>query len=561
LTALFLTYLRGNLLDYSNQEANQQKIKSISRWLLVFLLSVYVITAGGHYYSRDGETILAVTRALLNSNSVYVEEGVSKPFYIDMNPTNRYGEILPGVIDKDGGEPLSVQKNDGHLVSASAGILHAILLSPFLLLGKAISLFFPKSFTVYLAHLSTSFFNSLVVALTGVLVFLLIIRLGYRSSIALATSLIFAFATMAWPYSKYDFSEPLLSLFLLLSVYLLVLFKQKLKIGYAFLAGASLGAAISTKIASAINLPLLSLYFLWLLYKAFRRKKALNKLIASFGLFVFGFILLFSLVPVYNYLRFSSWTKTGYIRIKFNHPILLGLYGLLFSPGKGIFLYMPVLILLAFSIRNFLRSHKAEAWLFCSITVITLLFYGRFMDWHGDIAWGPRYLVYTIPYLIIPLAELMSRFSSFKSWARLLVILLIGLSFFVQLVGISVFYNDYLGILLKRYPTLINPNHLNPTRYDYRLSPLLNQEQLVFKWSSRWAKLISNPETYRRVPSSNYGFFNWFHLNVPDFWWVYFSLTSLSRKFLAVLFLPISAAIYSGRKLLPVFKDNRNGFN
>jgi hypothetical protein len=108
-----------------------------------------------------------------------------------------------------------------------------------------------------------------------------------------------------------------------------------------------------------------------------------------------------------NWLRWGSPFDFGYHHAQetFSTPPLVGLWGLLLSPGKGLLVYAPVLLLPPLFGRALWRRGRAEVILALAITATYLAIYCRWYDWTGGIAWGPRFLV---P-LIAPWTALLGR--------------------------------------------------------------------------------------------------------------------------------------------------------
>ena len=77
-----------------------------------------------------------------------------------------------------------------------------------------------------------------------------------------------------------------------------------------------------------------------------------------------------------------------------------GLYGLLLSPGKSLFLYAPPLLLSVLGLPFFLRAKGRLAFVFVATPLVYLLVYGSKGVWHGG-GWGPRYLVPALPFLAL----------------------------------------------------------------------------------------------------------------------------------------------------------------
>jgi hypothetical protein len=77
----------------------------------------------------------------------------------------------------------------------------------------------------------------------------------------------------------------------------------------------------------------------------------------------------------------------------FTTPIGTGLYGLVLSPGKGLFAYNPFLLLAIPGAVALWRRDRAATALLVGLMVARTLLYARWSDWPGGIAWGPRFLM------------------------------------------------------------------------------------------------------------------------------------------------------------------------
>jgi hypothetical protein len=149
----------------------------------------------------------------------------------------------------------------------------------------------------------------------------------------------------------------------------------------------------------------------------------------------------------YNHARFGGILESGYnvetTREGFGTPLLVGLYGQLFSSGKSIFLYAPVLMLSWGGFSLFKRKFGAEALLFASIVVINVLFYAKFISWAGDGSWGPRYLIPFLPFLLIPVGSLLSSETTGKLvWGFFVFLAVTGL--IVQVGGVAIYFGSYM---------------------------------------------------------------------------------------------------------------------
>ena len=87
-------------------------------------------------------------------------------------------------------------------------------------------------------------------------------------------------------------------------------------------------------------------------------------------------------------MRGGHWFASGYPGETFSTPLLVGLYGILLSAGKSVFLFSPPLLLGVLGWRRFAKTHTADAYLFAGVFVVELFFFAMWWDWSGDDAWG-----------------------------------------------------------------------------------------------------------------------------------------------------------------------------
>ena len=99
---------------------------------------------------------------------------------------------------------------DDYLYSRK-GIGMSLLLVPLVWLGRNIP--------GWGSATSALLFNSVVTAASAVVLFLIARQLGYAEREALTAGLVFGLATLAWPYAKTCFSEPLAGLCLLIALW------------------------------------------------------------------------------------------------------------------------------------------------------------------------------------------------------------------------------------------------------------------------------------------------------------------------------------------------------
>ncbi len=291
--------------------------------------------------------------------------------------------------------------------------------------------------------------------------------LAYRRRVALALTALLAFGTALWPDVQSNLEHTMESLFLLAAAYAALRYTATSAVGYRrsregrlwlVVMGLAAGLVFVTRVAGVIALPLLTVYLL-LLYRrrwpsAWRRPLAHD--LAIFGL---GALPAVVVNAVYDAVRFGSPLLTN-PPTKPDHslgfPPWLGLPDLLISPGKGLLWYTPAVLLLVLAARPFWRRCPLPATLFALICGGYLLFYSNVNYWHGDPAWGPRYLYATLPYLILPLGEVFGRWRGYRLPLRGVLVGILALSFLVQFSAVSVSYWRSFHYLFATYPDQVD---------------------------------------------------------------------------------------------------------
>jgi hypothetical protein len=100
--------------------------------------------------------------------------------------------------------------------------------------------------------------------------------------------------------------------------------------------------------------------------------------------------------------------------ISLSVPQLDALWGITFSPFRGLFFMSPVLLLSLWGWRDLWRARERRAALAVSLAAVGsfLLFNSASVMWWGGFAVGPRYLVPMLPFLTWPLIGFLERQSS-----------------------------------------------------------------------------------------------------------------------------------------------------
>jgi hypothetical protein len=373
----------------------------------VVFLAVYLVTWGGHYTSGDGAHKVAWAKSMLH---------------------------LPG-----GGESMY-------------GVGHSLLAIPPILVSTLLR----NKFGIH----SEAALYTLIFVLNGALLMGLIayyLSHFYPSKRVWMTVAVIGLATTWWPYTKLDFSEPLV-LTLLFAGFVTMRF------GRPVLGSFVASFAITLREDAAL---LVGLLLIWHVFASQEFPIAKNeedirsdrrpltgivnaalhrtRIVFSSASELFNNLkLVLATVPALaivmsaNWARYGSVFDRGYSKQTFSNPFLVGIYGILFSAGKSVFLFSPPLILGVICWNRFRRRLSGDAWFFLGVFVIQAVEFAKWWDWSSDDAWGVRFMVAAVILMCIPLVE-ARRLSS--------VLLVAAVGVGIQLLPVLVGGLDYLMLV------------------------------------------------------------------------------------------------------------------
>jgi hypothetical protein len=311
------------------------------------------------------------------------------------------------------------------------------------------------------ARAITLWLNPLVTAGIAALLYLAAARLGYGQRAAIGTALIYGLATLAWPHSKTLFSEPLTAL-CLFGAFVAALYALPppgaagpSRRGLLLLAGVLAGLAPAVKIQAALLGPLLALHAALLIWRVARQHSPGQRLRRGAGLLLTwgaGAALALGGLALFQWTLYGSPLESAYgsneraLQTLFTKNLWAGLYGLLLSPGKGLVWYALPLLLWPLAFVQFWRRSWLAA-LACGLIVAAQVgFYARVSFWHGDGAWGPRYLNIVLPFVLLPLAAYLAGLRGWRTPWRTGALLLTLLAMVpVQVGGLAINLNIYVA--------------------------------------------------------------------------------------------------------------------
>jgi hypothetical protein len=366
----------------------------------------------------------------------------------------------------------------------------SIIQIPLYLIGKLVASTQDWESPVYISKFFVNLLNPLITPLITVLLFLICDKMAFSKRTSIQISLIYAFCTMAFNYSRFNANEPLLSLILIASCYFLLCFKEDNQNIY-FLAFCFMLFLLPID-----NYAMFPLACILAVFSLVKRNKI--NLRSSHFVVVSLFIVFSALVCLYyNFSRYGSPWLTGYRGEGFTTPFYIGIYGLILSPAKSILLYNPVFLFTIVSVRSFIKGKYPPVikLYFVTITCYLLIVYSMWGCWQAGAAWGPRFLVPMIPFLLIPIGKVLDDYKYKIKWKKFAIILVITISLIIQLTSVVVHFKHYYYVLS---PPNLGALSVQET-LNIKYSPFYGQFIILFQAFShldyfdlRWIKEFSN---------------------------------------------------------------------
>jgi hypothetical protein len=440
----------------------------------------------------------------------------------------------------------------------------SILMLPLYIVGKAIAhhLNLPYRETEFYAARSLDLFLGAALA---IVFFLFALSAGFRQRVAAALTLLFVAGSVAWPDAQSALEQTQVNLFLLIGVIGVWQFLREVPSlrRWLLLAGLGVGLAAFTRYDALLYVPLFAI-----LIVLGRRPFSGREIGANLLAFGAGLVPWIALVALWNIARFGSPFLTGLHEDTLGNPVGLGVLELTVSPGKGLIWYLPLLLALPWAVVPFFRRVPRLGWVCAAMVLLPLLFYASIRYWHGDPAWGPRYLYVAVPYLFLPLGEILSRWRSYRPSFRAGFVVVTTLSIAVQVAAVSVTEWRFWYRLQVMQQQSANTNlwEGKPFRWGaqyYHYYWTLDQSPVVVQFENVYqvVSLLAGNESYR-VSGHPDPFVSGttaviYPLNSLAFWWddpLHPLLGPHTRDALAVLL-----ALSAGLSLLALLRGSASG--
>jgi len=397
-------------------------------WISIFHM-IFIFSEVVFFMKKNLKLFLFVLMINLFFSQIVGDDNLNRIFYslsIARNKTlflDNYQSFIGDIVKIKGHYLSTKSPGISFLASPIYLIIERILnnstqitlLKESLSYSKLSVLTLPTSLIVFLL-ISIFFFS----ALPGALLFLLINKFTKNVYI----SFLLYFSLLLFPYSTTLFSYTF-SIFLILFA-----FTKKHKI----LSPLLLGLAVFVEFTS-IFLVVIVLFYLRkkikLLYFLVGTLPSIVYIFTfpSVFLYLFGLTQLFLLTPSISsghllYLNTSFLT--------FLSHVCSNTLFLLFSPYRGIFSYFPLLFLFFLYYKNLKNDLRKIA----TYSLVIYLLFNSILDfWWGSLSFGPRHMVYSVPFVLLAISQSWKKINKKLFYLCVLVSLFITFSSFTYWEG------------------------------------------------------------------------------------------------------------------------------
>lgn len=412
-------------------------------WIIVFLILIVGLFMGLTTRANLGNPTLSEIQTELKEPGQAFESSQERARYL---LTKQIVENRSFTLDGDVTAVLpDVSYKDGHYISVFPPGL-SLIVAPAYLLGTKLGL----------PALMTFIMPAIAAMLCAIFIYLMATRLSLSKTAAFLAALAFPLATISWSYSVTLYAHVFSALCIIAGLYFALRIKGGSDWNY-FFVWLLYGLAILIDYPNAvIMLPII----IYMLLQSIDHKEIKNQdkgaKVLSFRLAffytIFPFLLMLGVFLFYNLKTFGSYFDfahnyrvTSLVNNSLNYNFEIskaldlnflenGLYTLLFSSSRSVFLYCPILI---FAIFGFFWLGKKAPRLTRVIAVtilLDLIVYASFYDPWGGWSYGPRYLIPIMPLLTLLVGQSYEAVKR-KSWQLLTFFVLFIASFAIAMLG------------------------------------------------------------------------------------------------------------------------------
>ena len=401
-----------------------------ARFYCVFVatLGLFLLTHGGHFYAVNGDTVFHTAQSLLMYGTLAVEP-------------------VLGTVPGRGGKSYG-----------AFGIGLSLLQIPFLVAASFVNRdSFGSIYGLDVLTFAATLVGPFFAALGAAEFWVIAEQLGYPPAVVAWLTGILVVATQFWPAARDGFPHIVVASLILVIVRRAMTWRDAGSAAAPFRTGCAAGLLILVRsFDAALTLPLLTIYLLrqdW--QQVWRERRFLD---SNLGRFLIPAAISVMIIGLDNTLRWGDprvFMESG----GFGAPFFIGFRGLLIGVRRGIVFYSPPVVATIPGLIILARRRRAEALLFAALMAVYPIAYATYSHWHGDLCWGPRFLVPAVPLAVLPLGELLMMGGAAKA-----LVLALGLA----------------GLLVQLGATLVNfTGAASPAFYS---DP--NYSQIVANWQA-----------------------------------------------------------------------------
>jgi uncharacterized membrane protein len=283
----------------------------------------------------------------------------------------------------------------------------------------------PRLALMLALRIANAFTNAAPSALLGALLYLFLAELGVAAALRVWLAFAYGFGTLALPYSTALFGHQFGAVCAFSSFMLLWRQRENWSQGRAVAAGLLAGLGAISDFTTMLMACFLGLYAVWVsLGRRGERARAFEVVqrVATFAVLAavplslqlsanwssFGNPFVF---PHIHHVQPSFQARHAAGLLGVHLPKLEPLYQLTIGPWRGLFYASPVLLLALPGFFLLWGQRRAEAMLSATLWIGVLLMSAGYENWTAGSAYGPRYQIAAIPFLMFAAAPAAQRWT------------------------------------------------------------------------------------------------------------------------------------------------------
>lgn len=495
---------------------------SFLKKIFLFSLFFFIFFSSGFLDSQDGLQYLTIARRMYFDHTVAMPEAV-----YDQGKAN----IHMNTFKAADGNRYAATGIGYSLAMIPAVVVEDILLS---LSGNTPLEAFPLQSdwpVLFLASMTNAFFGALLVLYMTKFLTLY----SFKEKQAGILSFLFVICTNMFVHTKHSFAHMMFMSFLMMSVYYLKVYFIRRNRTFLLFSSLAFGVvAISYNNSYFFTIPALGLFYLshFVVVNAKNWQSKVSSLLLDVSVGVLGFLPFYLLNRWYFSFRevneIARQVKSSYLTWLKPYVLVEGFWGILFSPGKSIFLFSPILlVLILFWFKFDFKKYWKELISFGVLFFTYFFFIGTnlggedYLLWHGESSYGNRYMVTPLPFLLILIAFIYKKLSNNAKLFIFYPLLLAGL--LVQIPGVLLPYQIRFGGL--QVDAYFNGRNFNV--YEY--GNLIPRYSPVFSMTKKLGKRIIHIDDYFSHGEYNLKFIDGFDYPFDLGWTVWRSIHPKAR--------------------------------